>query len=145
MLTARNYRDLPAVVAFCRDNGFSLEVHPVAVPATHPLAVHTLDMSQRHWLAEQIRAAGDLLGRPAYYAMVNRYLMTGKVRPLSDAVQWPRASSSRPTAQSSCAGSAALAPTTCATSRRRRRGRYWPRRTTPYGNGPPVQACRLTV
>jgi MoaA/NifB/PqqE/SkfB family radical SAM enzyme len=83
VVTARNHAELPAVVALCREAGFTLEVNAVALPPVHPLSIGSLPVEVRRGLADQLVAAGDLIGRPSYYARLRQYLVSGVVRPLS--------------------------------------------------------------
>lgn len=83
VMTARNHTDLALVVEYCRSRGIALEINVVAVPRMHPLAVPALPEDLRRQIVAVIEEAADLLKRPAYYAGLARYLVTGRLRPVS--------------------------------------------------------------
>lgn len=83
VLTSRNYTDIFPTLNFCKDNSLFLEINIVSVPASHPLSILSLEFNERKTISDFIKDNIKILGRPAYYSQVRRYLTDGKINRLN--------------------------------------------------------------
>lgn len=79
VVTALNWRDVPALAERARARGWRTELLLVSVPAHHPLSLTTLTELERAELIAILDGAPHLFASSVYRARVRQYLRTGRV------------------------------------------------------------------